>query len=234
MTGMGYFYSSSNHPRRISNRTRARGAFVPFARSPSRSRSLHDSRSDRYLASRMVEQRGSLSQDPLGFVDGVNMYKYADLTPIFLNDPSGLSCKIRLRCARVAYYLARHCGFVVRTDDDYYSYDGSGGPTNTINIHRPPWTNGTFYRWKTFPDSVCECLKTERRRWNALSVPRDRFCKNSNWTLHCAMKKCRVTMPWRYRPLKMPIGWNCKTCAKWEVEPNAFCDALVLNQAKLE
>jgi hypothetical protein len=93
MTGMGYF-QSSNHPRRISNRTRARGANPYQHRPTSTPTSPRSYRYERVSQLSMVEQRGSLSIDPLGFVNGANLYWYVANRAPDLEDPSGLEWKV--------------------------------------------------------------------------------------------------------------------------------------------
>jgi len=89
MTGMGYFHCNKFR-RRTSNRTRARGANLYQHRPTSTLTSPRIFRCERVSKNSMVEQRGSLSQDPLGFVDGPNLFPYVTGNPVDLGDPSGL------------------------------------------------------------------------------------------------------------------------------------------------
>lgn len=93
MTGMGYV---SRKTPIVSNRTRARGGDVRWNSPCSTPVSPQRFWPRRSGGRRKGTGRGSLSMDPLGFVDGVNLFVYAHSMPMALNDPSGLGCKLCL------------------------------------------------------------------------------------------------------------------------------------------
>lgn len=88
MTGMGYFHCDKFRRHR-SNRTRARGGNLHSHRSRSTATSSRSYRCERVWRSSRLAQRGSLSIDPLGFADGVNLFLYVSARPVNLVDPSG-------------------------------------------------------------------------------------------------------------------------------------------------
>jgi hypothetical protein len=94
MTGMGYLHDSKR--RHLSNRTRARGANLYQHRPTSTLTSPRSLRCERVSQNSVVEQRGSLSQDPLGFTSRqfgatyTGLYVYVGNMPVGLSDASGL------------------------------------------------------------------------------------------------------------------------------------------------
>ena len=89
MTGMGYAFQNKK-PKHLPTRLRARGANIPPHRPTPTTISPRYSRAQRVWQSSRLAQAGSLSIDPLGFVDGGNLYRYVINSPISRNDPSGM------------------------------------------------------------------------------------------------------------------------------------------------
>jgi hypothetical protein len=96
MTGMGYS-STSKKSIPISNRTRARGANLHRRRPTSTHTSPRSLRCERVSQSSRFAQAGSLSQDPIGFVGGSNVFSYVTNSPIYWVDPSGQKKRRKFR-----------------------------------------------------------------------------------------------------------------------------------------
>ena len=91
MTGMGYAFQNKK-PKHLPTRLRARGANIPPHRPTPTTISPRYSRAQRVWQSSRLAQAGSLSQDPLGFEDGGNLFAYVRESPATYDDPSGLAC----------------------------------------------------------------------------------------------------------------------------------------------
>jgi RHS repeat-associated protein len=169
------------------------------------------------------------SRDPVGYVDGMTLHEYVRSNPINRHDPSGLKCDIALKCWRVRRGIplpGKHCGLVIDRGSSVECYHGSGGGWNQIETGNCSTSEATG-SFTAFPDSVCDCLSKHKDTWNAKRVSRDHICKNSNFTLKCALKNCGIDVAWGSE--RKPIGYNCQRCAatipdfgcciKWEDEP---------------
>ena len=167
-----------------------------------------------------------LSLDPLGFVDGINLY-FSRFVPSG-EDPTGTraapaqagimcpACLVQLRCFDVLYhfdilsgidvYLGNHCGLTVQ---GYGELDGFPSnfpnPTGVIIIREPTdreideHAERTYILWEEWlPDSVCRCLMQYKSIFNAGSsnIPYLPFNCNSNWALKCMITQCNVPVPW--------------------------------------
>jgi len=154
-----------------------------------------------------------ISEDPIGYKGGIDLYEYVGNNPVDKADPTGNLCQIATRCGPAAGGLGTHCGLVVRDDMGTYAVDGSGGFINHFDIEPAPEKWGTTGAFATYTDSTCACLFSRILRWNNAIVPRDTLEANSNWALHCLLGGCGLAIPWAAGDA--PVGWNGLVCLKW-------------------
>jgi RHS repeat-associated protein len=178
-----------------------------------------------------------VTRDPFQYADRMNLYEYCNGEPLGNVDPNGRRCEIALRCNKAGETmgsgpLGTHCGLVVNYSGRSFSMDGTGGSTSTIYITEPPRTDGAQTGFRSFPDSTCDCLLAAMTAWNKLSVPRDHFCQNSNWTLKCLTKKCNIRLHFANRGiLRQPVGFDCQDCLEWRAVPGtAMCYCVKLRE----
>jgi len=69
------------------------------------------------------------SRDNVSYLDGVNLYGYAQFDPTDYTDPSGKLCRIAVHCGPVVRVvtLGTHCGLTIETNSGFTAIDGSGG-----------------------------------------------------------------------------------------------------------
>lgn len=164
-----------------------------------------------------------IQRDPLGYVDGMNVYLHVRSRPTFFRDSTGNRCDIALNCGDTASGT-QHCGIHVWDDDGVWGVHGSGGDLNQLTWELNPGAWGIVGPWNSYSDDVCECLFTETQRWNGLAVPRNHLCRNSNWTMKCLTSKCGVNFSsFPTGDGAPPIGWNCRRCKRWTVGPSGTC-----------
>ncbi len=173
-----------------------------------------------------------LMRDPAPYIDGVQLYEYARSAPVANADAYGDSCRVATRCgpATISYGIPSgqtHCGIVLDYNGQLIEIDGSGGPTNTFEIYRPPprWPGAIMGPWSNLPNPYCACLFVSTAFWNGLEVQRDPTCHNSNWSLKCLTARCHLQPYWDPNPgspLGMPIGWDCKECEQWQIPPTTY------------
>jgi len=170
------------------------------------------------------------TRDPVDYTDGDNLYQYVVSNPLNRVDPSGLVCRIAIRCGFVGdpgtgsggVAPFRHCELVIFDGTGTYVISGSGGPCNNFNYvsPSPPW--GTQYPSYNYPDALCACLNTEVTWWNRQRcISRDDLCRNSNWSLKCLLRRCGYGITWGTpgAPIDPPQGWHCRRCVEWFVTP---------------
>ncbi|MBD3675813.1 MAG: RHS repeat-associated core domain-containing protein [Planctomycetaceae bacterium] len=186
------------------------------------------------------------SMDPLGFVDGLNVYGYVSNRPLLLIDPSGLLCKIGIHCFGVDHkgYESDilHCGLTITTDQHFGEPKKTKGspfwldfwPTRDIPIPTGgPITGGInppnhFLNRPVsdadqgdelfYPDSTCRCLKNYYDGFINAKTEYTLLNRNSNWSLRCLTEACQVSTAPDNTPWNVdPVGWNAECCQKYGI-----------------
>ena len=173
----------------------------------------------------------SFTRDLIGYYDGPNIYSskiglqktdprglmgsgVAPYTPPPTSPFGGSTCRIATRCGPAFFGWGTHCGIVVETDDGIFAVDGTRGEVNNIDwVDYVPGSYGNVGQFTNYPVGVCECLRLKSIAWNALSVPRDSFGNNSNFTLGCLTGKCGVSLG--FGSAGPPFGFGRKCCFEW-------------------
>jgi RHS repeat-associated protein len=154
-----------------------------------------------------------LSEDPIEFRGGLNLYAYVADNPLNLIDPSGeCSCSVRVRCRAVnhwtAYLGAEHCYIVVKDRDGQYT-TLTGGPQNgRLWAWKDPGDpdpgnsfkdQTVFFREGTALCNNVECLKQKVQWLRSLDLGYIPNNQNSNSFVSWAMELCGlpVRLPFR-------------------------------------
>lgn len=177
-----------------------------------------------------------LSRDPLSTRGIVILYehpyKYTRNNPANRTDPSGLLCQIAVHCyqatsgSRESPFGGTHCGLTVTDDTHTFWVDGQWRNGLTIRYDRTPQPGFTGFvqgPQTDFDDSVCDCLRTYKDKFNGAGLSYHAGCGNSNWALRCMTEACSIVIPWAVG--QAPIGFNCSECVKWRGEMHGCaCD----------
>ena len=179
-----------------------------------------------------------LNRDPLGEGGGLNLVAFVNNDCVGKIDKLGevpwkpepppsnavtpqgpfTTCKVAVKCTWATVFGVpipiKHCGLVINTGNGVFEMHGTGGTINTVYMV-PSTASAATGPWKTQNPQVCACLVNRMSTWNQLKVPRNNRCQNSNWTLNCGLKKCKVNVNWGNQ--SKPLGFNCRTCLKWYV-----------------
>jgi len=151
-----------------------------------------------------------LSEDPIEFSGGLNLYAYVADSPTNLIDPTGeCSCSVRVRCRpvddqRARKVSAQHCYMVVKDKNGSYSTltggPVDGGPTGKTlhawNIPGDPAPGNSFTDQTVYfreGSSMCgsvDCLKARVDEVNGLNLPYLYVTLNSNTFVSYATLRC--------------------------------------------
>jgi RHS repeat-associated protein len=167
-----------------------------------------------------------LTRDPLGYVQGMNIYTYGSAMPTMVVDPDGTYCRIAVQCCPTGPgEMFTHCGFFVcrgPLPHNCHTLDGTGG--NCLSFMYVPWPANpgnhgcTIYEHHYLPDTACDCLVSQYMLWNTFQpcFRRDHVCHNSNFGMRCLTEACNLgrVIPWSNR-WNAPTGWNCSHCVEF-------------------
>jgi RHS repeat-associated protein len=166
-----------------------------------------------------------LSEDPIEFRGGPNLYAYVGDSPVNLIDPSGeCSCSVRVRCRPVDDWRAKivsadHCYIVTKDRAGLYDTLSGGRDDQTMKILRvwkaagdPADGSGNSYADRTIyfkeGGSMCgtvECLKRQVDVWDARRLVYGAAVgPNSNTFVGAATKTCGLAV---WPPLNAS-GWD--------------------------
>jgi RHS repeat-associated protein len=160
-----------------------------------------------------------VSEDPIEFAGGPNLYTYVHDDPINYIDPNGTcDCSIQVKCRRVDDWRAmgmEHCYFVVKGRDQMrVTLTGGHTPPNILWAWSEPWVNGRDVAPGNSP--------SDRTVYS--SVGDSQTCND----VDCVKQK-QVdvgAMQLRYRPLRGPnsntfIAWAAKQCGLSVIMPSS-------------
>jgi|GEM_PF-2496911 len=157
--------------------------------------------------------------------------------PPSTSSPAPAGCTVRLRCIKIVWPFAQHCGVEVEwpggSTDYYHVMDKSGNSIPTTCDYSAGgkinpsfggnwWTEAT---WTLTSSTMCDCFKRQATTLNAEKLPyemipnnycdksKDASC-NSNYAAKCMLGHCGLKYSFDYQI--DPVGWNLrrKKCLK--------------------
>jgi RHS repeat-associated protein len=157
-----------------------------------------------------------ISEDPIGFRAGINMFEYVHNNPTNSIDPSGKqtaqknpfcerdgTCSIHLTCLPTHGTEFTHCDVTTRNGHFYTTYGaGPKGGTSiwwggTLDAGKvapegkgnPPTSQGTYF-YTLFPCDKLNCVAIATERIHQAKLPYSAFLINSNTAAHLMLKAC--------------------------------------------